>query len=153
YSSKKETLDLALADLNKAQELQPGFGSIRKFRGYVLEELGRKEEGRSVREEAKSFYPTAAEDLYWLGVIAHSKEQDFFASYNHFSRALLLAPNDYWSRLERAYFGRIASEEGAASRKRVIPELEIAKTIRPDLPFASEMLVGFFSADRLDDLD
>jgi serine/threonine protein kinase/tetratricopeptide (TPR) repeat protein len=146
FASKKETLDLALADLDKAQQLQPGFGSIRKFRGYVLEELGSKEEGRDVREEAKTLYPTAAEDLYWLGVIAYSKEQDFFACYTYFSQALLIAPNDYWSRLERAYFGRIASE-GDATGKRVIPELEIAKTLRPDLPFASELLGHFYSAD------
>jgi YD repeat-containing protein len=70
-------------------------------------------------------------------VIAYSEEHDFFTSYTYFSQALLIAPNDYWSRLERAAFGRIASEENAIG-KRAIPELEIAKTIRPDLPFASD---------------
>jgi tetratricopeptide (TPR) repeat protein len=146
HAAKKETLELALADQDKAQKLKPGFGSIRKFRGTVLDELGRNEEGRVAREEAKSRYPTAAEDLYWLGVIAHTLEQDFLACYSLFSQALLLAPNDYWSRLERAYYGRIPSEENV--RQRVIPELEIAKTIRPDLPFASELLVQFFATDR-----
>jgi serine/threonine protein kinase/Tfp pilus assembly protein PilF len=146
YEAKKESLDLALADLDRALQLRPGFGSVHKLRGYVLDELGRKEEGRVAREESKKLYPTAADDLYWLGVIAHSKEQEFVASYDYFSRALLLAPNDYWSRLERAYFGRIASEENV--RLRVIPELDIAKTIRPDLPFASELLVHFYATDR-----
>jgi len=153
YASKKETLDLALADLDKAQQLQPAFGSIRKFQGFVLDELDRKEEGQAAREKATSLYPTTAEDLYWLGVIAHSKEQDFAASYTYFSQALLIAPNDYWSRSERAYYGRIATEEGAATGKRVIPELEIAKTLRPDLPFASELLVHFYATARLDGLD
>jgi serine/threonine protein kinase/tetratricopeptide (TPR) repeat protein len=147
YATKKKTLDLALADLDKAQQVQPGFRSIRKFRGIVLGELGREEEGRAAREEPKRLDPTSAEDLYWLGVIAHSTEQDFFASYTYFSQALLLAPNDYWSRLERAHFGRIASEENI--RQRVIPELDIAKTLRPDVPFASELLERFYSGDRL----
>jgi serine/threonine protein kinase/Tfp pilus assembly protein PilF len=142
YASKKETLDLALADLDRAQELQPDFGSIRKFRGYVIEELGRKDEGLAAREEGKNLYPTAAQDWYWLGVIAHTKERDFVASYSHFSQALLLSPNDYWSRLERAYFGRLKSEE--TTNRRVIPELEIARTLRPDLPFASELLAAFY---------
>jgi serine/threonine protein kinase/Flp pilus assembly protein TadD len=153
YASKAETLDLALADLDKAQRVQPGFASIRKFRGYVLDELGRKEEGQDARQGATSLDATTADDLYWLGVIAHAREQDFFACYTYFSRALLLAPNDYWSRLERAYFGRIISEDGIATRKRVIPELEVAKTIRPDLPFASELLVGFYSTDPVYSLD
>jgi len=146
YASKKETLGLALADLDRAQHLKPGFGSIRKFRANVLDDLGRKDEAQTAQEEAKSLYPTAAEDLYWLGVIAHSKEQDVFACYSYFSQALLIAPNDYWSRLERAYFGRMPSEENV--RQRVIPELEIAKSTRPDLPFASELLVRFYAGDR-----
>jgi tetratricopeptide (TPR) repeat protein len=145
YASKKETLELALADLDKAQQLQPGFGSIRKFRGYVLDELGRKEEGEAAREEAKSFYPTAAEDLYWLGVIAYSKEQDDSASYSYFSQSLLVAPNGYWSRLERSLRPRPREKDIG---QRVIPELEIAKIIRPDLPFASELLVYFYLGDR-----
>jgi tetratricopeptide (TPR) repeat protein len=149
HASKKETLDLALADLDNAQMIQPNYASIRKFRGLVLDGLGRKEEGRVAREEAKNLYPTSAEDLYWLGVIAYSEELDFFASYTYFSQGLLIAPNDYWSRLERAYFGRIASD-GEFTSKRVIPELEIAKTIRPDLPFASELLEKFYSSDRMD---
>jgi serine/threonine protein kinase/tetratricopeptide (TPR) repeat protein len=145
YASKKDTLSLALADLDKAQQIRPTFASIRKFRGYVLEEAGRKEQALAARAEAKDLYPTEAEDLYWLGVIAHSKEQDFVGSYAYFSQALLIAPNDYWSRLERAYFGRIQSEENL--RPRVIPELEIAKTVRPDLPFASELLARFYRTD------
>jgi serine/threonine protein kinase/tetratricopeptide (TPR) repeat protein len=148
YASTKETLDLALADLERAQQLQPAFASIRRFRGFVLDELGRKEEGKAAQEEAKGLYPTNADDLYWLGVIAHSREQDFVASYDYFSRALLLAPNDYWSRLERAYFGRIPSE-GNGTAKRVVPELQVAKTLRPDLPFASELLGHFYSRDPL----
>jgi len=140
YASKKETLGLALADLDRAQKLQPGFGSIRKLRGDVLDELGRKDEAQAARNEAKGLYPTAADDLYWLGAIAHSKELDFHASYTYFSQALLIAPNDYWSRLERATFGRILSENGAAQSQRVMAELDIAKTIRPETPFASELL-------------
>jgi tetratricopeptide (TPR) repeat protein len=84
------------------------------------------------------------DDLYWLGVIAHSKEQDYVGSYHYFSRALLIAPSEYWSRLERSYYGRVPSE-GNAVDKRVVPELDIAKTIRPDLPFASELLAKFYS--------
>jgi serine/threonine protein kinase len=89
YASKKETLGLALADLDRAQRLQPGYGSIRKFRGFVLNELGRTDEGLATQEEAKNLYPVAVDDLYWLGVIAHSKEQDYVGSYHYFSRALL----------------------------------------------------------------
>jgi tetratricopeptide (TPR) repeat protein len=140
YAAKKETLELALADLDRAQQLQPGFASIRKFRGYVLDELDRKEKGRDALGEAKNFYPTDAEDLYWLGVVARSKEQDYVACYRYFSQALLVAPNDYWIRLERALFGRIPSEEDVRQRLRI--ELEIAKIIRPDLPFASELIVA-----------
>src|SRR5262249_29062115 len=77
---------------------------------------------------------------------AYSKEQDYVTSYDWFSRALQIAPNDYWNRLERAYFGRARSEEDTS--KRVIPELEIAKAMRPDLPFASELLVGFYRSTR-----
>ena len=145
-ASKKETLDLALTDLEKARQLKPGFGSIRKFQGFVLEELGRKEEGQAIREEAKSIYPTEAEDLYWLGVIAHFQEYDFFVAYAHFSQALLLAPNDYWIRLGKSLCP-IPAEENV--NQRVIPELEIAKTIRPDLPFASEFLAQSFSTNSL----
>jgi serine/threonine protein kinase/tetratricopeptide (TPR) repeat protein len=140
YASKKEDLRLALADLDRAQQFQPGFGSIRKFRGFVLDQLGRNDEGRAAREEAKTLYPTAADDLYWLGVVAHTKEQDFSASYDYFSRALLVAPNDYWSRVERVEYGGGPSEKGIDKSKRSIVELETAKLIRPDLPFASETL-------------
>jgi serine/threonine protein kinase/tetratricopeptide (TPR) repeat protein len=141
YASKKETLDLALVDLDKAQQLQPGFASIRIFRAYVLEDLGHKQEGPAAREEAKNLYPTMAEDLYWLGVIAYSKRQDSVESYKYFTQALLIAPNDYWSRLERANWGRLPSDDGLASGNKAMSELNIAKTIRPDLPFASEFLV------------
>jgi serine/threonine protein kinase/tetratricopeptide (TPR) repeat protein len=144
YASQKETLALALADLDRAQQLEPGFGSIRKFRGYVLEEIGLKEDGQSARAEAKNLYPTTAGDLYWLGVIAHSKEQDNVASYTYFSQALLIAPNDYWSRLERA-LRPLPSEKDPGPR--VIPELEIAKILRPDVPFASEFLFPFLWRD------
>jgi serine/threonine protein kinase/Tfp pilus assembly protein PilF len=147
YEAKKESLDLALADLDRALQLRPSFGSIHKFRGHVLDELGRKEEGQSARVESKKLYPTAADDLYWLGVIAHSKELDFVASYDYFSRALLLAPNDYWSRLERAEWGRKPSENGDSLVLRVTTELELANSIRPDLPFASELLVYSSSVD------
>jgi hypothetical protein len=97
---------------------------------------GRQDEGRAAREGAARLYPTAAEDLYWLGVVAHCKEQDFAASYDYFSRALLLAPNDYWSRLERACFGLRPLDQNA--RARVLSELEIAKSVRAELPFGSE---------------
>jgi len=80
-------------------------------------------------------------------VIAYSKEHDDVESYKYFSEALLIAPNDYWSRIERAKWGRLPSEDGAASGKRAMTELDIAKTIRPDLPFASEFLVAFYSVE------
>jgi serine/threonine protein kinase/tetratricopeptide (TPR) repeat protein len=152
YASKAEELPLALADLDVAQQLEPGFVSIRKLRGYALEALGRAEEAQAAREEAKMHSPTAAADLYWLGVVAQSKEMDFVGAYGYFSQALLLSPTDYWSRLERALFGRPQSEQDSGIRKRVIPELEIAKTMRPDLPFASELLFRFCS-DQLDPRD
>jgi serine/threonine protein kinase/Flp pilus assembly protein TadD len=149
YASKKESLELALADLDRAQQLQPDFVSIRKFRGYVLDELGQKEKGRTAKVEANDLYPSAAEDLYWLGVIAYSKESDSVKSYNYFSQSLLLVPNDYWSRLERAYKGQMPTEEGVGTDKRVTIEYDIAKTIRPDLPFASELLAHFYSVGPL----
>jgi serine/threonine protein kinase/tetratricopeptide (TPR) repeat protein len=146
YAVKSKDLDHALADLDKAQQLQPGYSSIRKFRGYVLEAKGFKEEGMATRVEAESHYPTTGEDLYWLGVIAYSKEQNVFGCYTYFSQALLVAPNDYWSRVERGFFGSRPSETNA--RVRVIPELELARTIRPDVPFASEFIVWFYWKDR-----
>jgi serine/threonine protein kinase/Flp pilus assembly protein TadD len=147
YASEKETLELALADLDKAQRLQPGFASIRKFRAHVLDELYRKDEAQVAKEEAKNLYPTIAEDLYWLGVIAYSKEQDFDAAYKYFSQALLLIPNDYWSRMERAHWGRMPSESLAISQQRMVTEFDIAKSIRPELPFASEYLVMLHSLE------
>src|SRR5262249_53878816 len=76
YASKKENLESALADLDKAEELEPEFASIHKFRGFVLDELGRGTEAKSAKAEAKGRYPTVAIDLYWLGVISHFNEQD-----------------------------------------------------------------------------
>ena len=102
--------------------------------------ISTQKERAAAKEEARNLYPTAPDDLYWLGVISHSKELDFFGSYGYFSQALLLAPNHYWSRIERALFGRIPSEQDV--RGRLQTEFEIAKTIRPDLPFASEFLVA-----------
>jgi serine/threonine protein kinase/tetratricopeptide (TPR) repeat protein len=153
YAANKDSLNLALDDLEKALQLQPGYASIRKFRGLALQKLGRSEEALADREEAKKYYPTASDDLYWLGVIAYSSEHDFVAAHDYFSRALLLQPVNYWSRLERADFGRAPREQDSAVRNRVIPELQIAKAIRPDLPFASEVLATFYSTDRLDGLD
>lgn len=147
YASKTETAPLALADLDKAQTLQPGYRSIREFRGIVLADLGRDADALNARAEAQKLYPTAPEDLYWLGVIAYSKEQDYGKAYQHFSQALLLAPNDYWSRLERAEYGRKAAETEQAKIQRITAELDVAKTIRPDLPFASEVLAWFKSID------
>lgn len=142
HAAKKETLELALTDFDKAQQFAPGFGSIAKFRGYVLEDLGRNDEGRAVREEAKNLYPTSADDLYWLGVLAHSREHDREVSFDFLSRALLLAPSDYWSRIERAYFARKPAEGAGAADERMMTELEFAKHIRPDLPFAWEYLAN-----------
>jgi serine/threonine protein kinase/Flp pilus assembly protein TadD len=140
YATKNETLDLALCDLDKARAVQPSFGSICRLRGYVLDKLGRKAESLRAIKDGQGFYPTAADDLYWLGVIATSWEHDAVASYDFFSRALMVAPSDYWSRLERAYLGQLRSEDEVARANRATTEYEIAQTIRPDLPFASEFL-------------
>jgi serine/threonine protein kinase/Flp pilus assembly protein TadD len=142
HASRAETLDRALADIEEAQRLQPNFRSIRTFRAYFLEALGRQEEGRVAREEAKNLPPASAKDLYWLGVIACSQQGDYEAANTYFSQALLLEPNDYWSRLERALYGRRRGENGVAASQRLMAELAIAKTIRPDLPFASELLAA-----------
>jgi serine/threonine protein kinase/predicted Zn-dependent protease len=146
YAGNKDSWELALGDLDKAQQLQPRFQSIRKFRAHILQKLGREKEAQACLEAAKKLNPTAPDDLYWLGVIAYSADKDAFASYDYFSRDLSISPEDYWSRLERAYSGRVESE-GDATEKRVIPELEIAKTMRPELPFASEMLVQWYAFD------
>lgn len=140
YAAKKDTLSLALADFDKAKQFQASFASVRKLRGYLLEELGRKEEALAEFQAAKNLYPTSVEDLYWLGHLAHSKEQDVTAAHSYFSQALMLVPGHYWSRLERAHWGQVTSESAEASIARRKAEFEIAKTTRPDVPFASEYL-------------
>lgn len=141
HAAKKESLELALADFDKANNVRPKYASIQKFRGQVLKRLGRKEEAEAAVEKARNLYPTTTDDLYWLGNIAHSNEQDLAAAHSYFSQALLLSPDHYWSRLERAEWGQLAGGPSEVDSRRRIAEFTTAKVLRPDLPFASESLL------------
>src|SRR5207249_717488 len=76
------------------------------------------------------------------------KEHDLAAAHSYFSQALLLAPDQYWSRLERGFWGQPLSNPSQQDTERRISDFNLAKVLRPDLPFASEYLYKWMRVAR-----
>ncbi len=147
FASEDDSRKLAMDDFQQAHNLAPGYASVTLYLAGVLNQLGRKGEAAENRRSAERVYPKEAEDLYWLGNITGAQKHDFTQAYKYYSACLLLKPDHYWARLERVLYGEDPKVVFPLSKQARTEELRLAKTLRPDLPFASE-LIAYFSDEE-----
>ncbi len=134
YSTDDATLDLALNDLMRASKLQSRYVSIQTLLARVYEKLGDNEKAQLADSSAEQLYATTTEDLYWMSVIAIQQGED---ASRFLSDCLKVDRNHYWARL------LFAAEASGIPLHQRIEELRIAAEIRPDLPFASDVLISW----------
>lgn len=129
------SLERALADFQLAHKLAPDYVSLCHHQAILLGLLGRSDEARQFRQKAEKLYPKEADDLYWSSQV-QAAQLYFDVEYSLLSECLVLQPENYWARLERAAC-RVAKK---VNMQQLIEDLQTAKSLRPDLPFASEIL-------------
>lgn len=150
YMSQPETIALALDDFLVADAQNSNTRSIKKLIAKILQDLGRNEESADWRQKSDAIYPTTADDLYWLGVLARESGTDSKAASTLFSECILLQPAHYWARLERHH--ALLSTSTLDDYLRLVSDLTVANAQRPELPFASESLVMVLKdANRVDE--
>jgi tetratricopeptide (TPR) repeat protein/tRNA A-37 threonylcarbamoyl transferase component Bud32 len=145
YASQQETLPLAMADFRRAATIEPTFRSARAYLQYVVAEGagGQSDDAVETFDAVGSSDPN---DLYWLGTLHALVRLDPEPANDCYSKCLLLNPNHYWARVERVLYAAEPNVNASMVTASRIEQLRIAKTIRPDLPFASETLASLLRA-------
>jgi serine/threonine protein kinase/tetratricopeptide (TPR) repeat protein len=126
YLSMPELYERALASLDRALVLRPGFVQAHRSRASVLLDLGREDEALTAVERALALDPGAASAHQTLGRIHFIGFGDFARAAEHFEKALALNPQAGWAALQLAHCEALAGEvpraEAAAWRAVLLQE-------------------------------
>lgn len=95
-----EAIAEALNDLTRVADMKPKFASVHKLLAIARARLGEKELAERELQMARQIYPTAAEDLYWLGYIAFYIEREPKAADAFWANCLLVEPESYSGRVQ-----------------------------------------------------
>lgn len=158
YANSDKKIAKAIEDFQVVASLQSNYKSPQLYLRY-LHNREREEEDDDLygREDLESLSDST--DSYWAGsffaLVLHRAD----VAHDCYTRSLLLDPSGYWVRLERVLYSVDAATPDNLKTKTHLAELKLAKSIRPDLPFASELLAIFLSEEdpkqarsELDDL-
>jgi Flp pilus assembly protein TadD len=123
YQFEKNKLDLAIADLDEAIDLEPKRAEFYVARGLMLVQNGQMEEAEEDFAEGLRLDSTQWLAHYGRGVRAF-EEADFAAAIDHFSRAQYIAPD----RPEIYYYRAIALNLNGDSDE-AIRDMEYAQSL------------------------
>lgn len=145
YASKQETINLAIVDFRHVIELRPELLGAKLYLTHFDETDGIESDDSVSSEHAELV--TNPTDLYWLATFYGVFQKDLERSSTLYFRCISQDPENYWARIEHVLYSALPDVPPQLATEYRIQQLRIARSIRPELPFAGELLAIYLEGD------